>query len=183
MPDLQSVGQRFESTLFRKTDKFPFVAVVLPLAEGAISSYDFTEPRIIMRLRHDSLVGTGDVVIDPAGRTYLLSEHDKASIYNTVLYKTHRCFLINKTVAWEREVAGTTDTLTGLTKGSAKSPLGDIDVLIEQFGREDFDFAMKVREQTRRLVTSAPIELNDIVDGMIVKRLDLSLGVWLAELE
>lgn len=182
MPSLQTIGQRFENNLLR-ADGFPFKAAIMPLDEGAIAAYDFTEPRVIMRLRHDSTVGTGDVVIDPAGRRYLLADHDQNAIYDTVLYKSHRCFLMNKQVLWEREAPGVVDPLTKLKKSAGKVSLGTIDVLVEQFGREDMDFSIKVREQTRRLVTGADIQLNDIVDNMVVKRLDKSLGVWLAEIE
>lgn len=182
MPSLQSVGQRFENNMVR-ADGFPFIAAVMPLDEGAIAAYDFTEPRLVMRLRFDSVVGTGDVVVDPAGRRYLLADHDENSVYDTVLYKSHRCFKMNKQVRWEREASSTVDTLTGLTKSTGKTLIGEIDALIEQFSREDLDGAIKVREQTRRLVTGAEIQLNDIVDNMVVKRLDKSLGVWLAEIE
>lgn len=182
MPSLQTVGRRFENDMVR-ADGFPFKAAIMPLDEGAVAAYDFTEPRIIMRLRHDSTVTTGDVVVDPSGRRYLLADHDANAVYNEVLYKSHRCFLMNKRVKWTRESTGVTDPLTGLKKSVGTVDLGTIDVLVEQFGREDLDFAIKVREQTRRLVTGAQIRLNDIVDDMIVKRLDLSLGVWLAEIE
>lgn len=182
MPTLATIGRRFENDMVR-ADGFPFKGVVLPMEEGTTASYDFTEPRITIRLRSDSVVGTGDIVIDPAGRRYLLADHDTNSVYNTILYKSHRGFLMNRQVLWQREAEGVIDPLTQLSKGEAKVSLGTIDVLIEIFGREDLDGTIKVREQTRRLVTGAPIQLNDIVDDMVVKRIDLALGVWVAEIE
>ncbi len=183
MPSLDKVGQRFEST-FTTSYGMPFAAAIMPLDEGAVASYDFTEPRVIIRVRVDSVAKTGDVIIDPAGRRFLLADHDQNSVYDTVLYRSHKGFSMNRQVLWERQGEGVIDPLTGLEKsGAGKISLGMIDVLIEQFGREQLDTALRVKEQSRRLVTGAEIQLGDIVEDMIVKRLDKSLGIWLAEIE
>lgn len=182
MPSLQTVGRRFENEMVR-ADGFPFKATVIPQKDDPGVSYDFSEPRISIRVRHDSVVNVGDIVLDPAGRRYLLATHDEPSIQNQILYRTHLAYPINKTVAWERPSGGVKDPLTGLSKGGGRDKIADIEVLIEMFGREDMDFAIKVREQTRRLITAAPVQLNDIVDNMIVKRVDKQLGIWVAEIE
>jgi len=182
MPSLQTVGRRFENDMFR-VDGFPFKGIVVPLEDSPPAPYDFTEMRTLIRVRHDSSIQSGDIVIDPTGRKFLLADHDSNVIYDTVSYRSHRAYPINKRVLWEREKTSVKDPLTGLDKSSGKETLGEIDVLIELFGREDMDFAIKVREQARRLITSADIRENDIVDNMIVKRLDRSLGVWVAEIE
>jgi hypothetical protein len=182
MPSLQTVGRRFENNMVR-VDGLPFKGIVVPLEDSPPAPYDFTESRTIIRVPHISVVKTGDVVIDPAERKFLLADHDQNIVYDTISYRSHRAFPINKRVMWQREEDTVIDPLTGLSKGTGKVDLGEIDVLIELFGREDFDFAIKVREQTRRLVTGAPIQLNDIVNDMVVKRVDLALGVWVAEIE
>lgn len=182
MPSLQTVGRRFENNMIR-VDGFPFKGIVVQLEDSPPAPYDFTEPRTIIRVPNDSIVQTGDVVIDPVGRRWLLADHDQNVIYDTVSYRSHRSYLLNKRVLWEREQEGIVDPLTQLPKGSGKIALDEIDVLIEMYGREDFDYAIKVREQTRRLITGVPIQLNDIVDNMVVKRVDKSLGVWVAEIE
>lgn len=182
MPSLQTVGRRFENNMLR-VDGFPFKGIVVPLEDSPPAPYDFTESRTIIRVPNESVIKTGDIVVDPVGRKFLLADHDQNVVYDTVSYRSHRAFPINKRVLWQREENGVLDPLTQLPKGTGKTNLGEIDVLIELFGREDFDFAIKVREQTRRLVTGAPIQLNDIVDDMVVKRVDLALGVWVAEIE
>lgn len=182
MPNLQTVGRRFE-TEFYTVAGYPFQGVIQPLDEGSVASYDFTEPRMIMRVRYDCPVHTGTVFADQAGRKFLMADHDIGGAHDDLLYRTHRIYRMNATVEWARQTPGGVDALTGLTKSAGKTTLGQIDAMIEVFGREDLDPSIKVREQTRRLVTNAPIQLGDMVDGMIVKRLDKSLGVWVAEIE
>jgi hypothetical protein len=182
MVDLQTVGRRFESELFTETG-YPFPGVIMPLDEGAIASYDFTEPRFILRVRNDSPVHTGMIIMDPVGRKFIMADHDEAFVYDVNIYRTHRLFHVNKQAIWQREAQGATDALTGLKKSAGKQTLGTIDVLIEAYGREDLDTQIRVKEQRRRLVTSASVRLGDIVDNMVIKRLDKALGIWLAEIE
>jgi hypothetical protein len=183
MPSLQTVGRRFESELYTETG-YPFPGVIEPLDEGAVASYDFTEPRLILRVRHDCPVVTGSHLMDPAGRKYIMANHDVGLAYDQTLYKTHRLFLCNKTVLWERDGVGTTDPLTGLkVSDGARQNLGTIDVLIEQYGREQTDVQIRIAEQRRRLVTSSPVQLGDLIDNMLVRRVDAALGIWIAEIE
>lgn len=182
MPSLETVGRRFENKMVR-ADGFPFTAAVMPMDEGGVAAYDFSYPRIYFRLRRDSAVGTGDIVIDPAGRRYLLADHDQPAIYNTILYRSHLAFQMNSTPVWQRESKGVRDPLTGLNRAGGKDELGRIEALIEMFGRESRDGAIRVAEQTRRMVTNAPIQLGDVIDDMVVRRLDTALGVWVAEIE
>jgi hypothetical protein len=182
MPSLDTVGRRFENDMIR-ADGYPFKAAVMPHADSVPSSYDFTELRSLIRVRAESIVGTGDVVIDPAGRRYILADFDANPVANTIVYRTHLAYPVNRRPLWQRESAGVIDPLTKLRRAGERVTLGQIDALIEVFGREDMDPSMKVREQTRRLVTNVPIQLNDIVEDMVVKRVDASLGIWVAEIE
>lgn len=182
MPDLQTIGRRFESTLYTAAG-FPVKGVVLPNRDDAGVTFDFSEPRITIRLRHDTPVKLGEILADPAGRKYLLAVHDSNSVYDKVLYNTVLAYPINKTVKWERISGGAIDTLTGLKKSGSKQTMGTIDVLVEMMLREDMDPAIRVREETLRLITASPIQLNDIVDNMVVKRVNQARGVWVAEIE
>lgn len=182
MPSLQTIGRRFENDMVR-ADGFPFKAVVLPLDDSTGVSYDFSEPRLIVRLRHDSSVGSGQVVMDPAGRRLLLGTHDENSIYNEVLYKSCVAYILNTEAKWERPTEGETDPLTKLKRGAGRTPMGTIEALIEPMMRERTDGTIRVRESAYRLVTGAPVELGDFVNDMVVKRLDNLRGIWVGEIE
>lgn len=182
MPSLDTVGRRFENKMVR-ADGFPFSGAVMPLDEGGVAAYDFSYPRTYLRLPKQSVVNTGDIIIDPAGRRFLLADHDEPAIYNTILYRSHLMFPLNSVCVWQRESKGVKDPLTGLARAGGKDELGNIEALIEMFGRESRDGAIRVAEQTRRMVTNAPIQLGDVIDDMIVRRLDRALGIWVAEIE
>lgn len=183
MPSLKTTGRRFESELYTDTG-YPFPGVIIPIDEGAVAAYDFTEPRFIMRVRDDCPIHVGTLIQDPNNRIFITGEHDEQFVYDEILNKTFVLFHCNHKVAWERPAETSTDALTGLKRSTGvKTPLGTIDVLIEQLQRENMDTQLRIKEQTRRLITSAPIRLGDIVDNMVVKRIDQFRGIFVAEIE
>lgn len=183
MPSLQTVGRRFESELYTDTG-YPFPGVIFPLDEGEVASYDFTEPRFLLRARHDCPIHIGTLIQDMNNRVFIVARHDEQFVYDTELNRTFALFYTNHRVAWERTTQTSIDTLTGLPRSTGvKTSLGTIDVLIEQLQREDLDSQMRIKEQKRRLITSANIRLGDVVDNMIVRRIDEFRGIYVAEIE
>lgn len=178
---LNNTGRRFESRM-TTIGGFPFVGDIQAMDEGHVPSYDYSDPRLVLRVRHLCPVGTGSVIVDPAGRRYLLGDHDQATDYNQIHYRTHRMFHMSRQVEWKREVQ-TLDPVTQLKKGAGRELLGNIWVLIERMTREPTGGPMGVKEQVRQLITGEDIQLGDIVDDMIVKRLDVVLGVNVAEIQ
>lgn len=178
---LNNAGRRFES-LMTTIGGFPFVGDIQALGEAGVPSYDYSEPRLILRVRHLCPVMTGSIIIDPAGRKYLLADHDSANDYNEIHYRTHRLFHMNTHATWQRETS-VLDPVTQLKKSTGRANLGPIWVLIERMGREPTAGPIGVKEQIRQVITSEEIKLGDILDGMIVKRLDTVLGVTLAEIQ
>lgn len=178
---LNNSGRRFES-LLKTVGGFPFMGDIQAADEGHVPNYDFSDPRLILRVRHLCPVNTGSMIIDPAGRRFLLADHDQASDYNQIHYRTHRLFHMNKQVTWKRETQ-IIDPLTKLAKGVGREPLGNPWVLIERMTREPPAGQLGVKEQVRQLITGEDIKLGDIIDDMIVKRLDTVLGVNLAEIQ
>lgn len=178
---LNNTGRRFES-LMTTIGGFPFVGDVQAMDEGHVPSYDYSDPRLVLRVRNLCPVGTGATIIDPAGRRYLLGDHDTASDYNQIHYRTHRMFHMSRQVTWQREVQ-ITDPVTQLKKGSGRALIGMPWVLIERMTREPTGGPMGVKEQVRQLITGEDIQLGDIVDDMVVKRLDVVLGVNVAEIQ
>ncbi len=178
---LSNAGQRFESML-KTLQGFPFPGVVMALDEGSVPSYDFSIPRHIIRVRLNSPVNVGSEVIDPAGQKYVLAEHDIATADGKALYRTHRAFSLNKQVMLQRE-STVTDPLTGMAKGTGRVDIGLIWIMDEYVQREEIDLAFRVKEQVRRVVTSADVRLNDIILDMVVRRIDDALGIKLIELQ
>jgi hypothetical protein len=181
MPSLAKTGHRFRSLLVR-SDGLEFEGTIFPAEEGSVPSYDFSSPRLLLRLDHDAIPQTRDTIFDAFGRAFLMADHGETIIGNTKLYRVHRLFELTHTVPWERNVT-VADPLTGLARSTSRQLLGNITCQIEMYGRERSDPQMRIKEEVRRLVTGANIQLNDFVDNMVVKRKDLVLGVWLAEIQ
>ncbi|KQS84258.1 hypothetical protein [Rhizobium sp. Leaf383] len=181
MVSLKTAGLRFNSTMFR-SDNMPFEGTVEQDAEGKLIGYDFSAPRRLLRVSADCLVNTLDVIRDIAGRWFLVADHDASFAYGVIEYRSHMLIPLNKNVSWARETT-TLDPLTKREKAAGKVDLGQIWVLIERVNREQADGTMRVKEETVTCFSSAELKLGDIVDNMVVKRVNIVRGVYLSELQ
>jgi hypothetical protein len=181
MVSLKTAGLRFDSLMYRD-DGLPFKGTVEQDLEGKLIGYDFSFPRRLLRVSPDCLVQTLDVIIDGLERRYLVADHDGSFAYNVAEYRSHMLIPLTEQVAWERETQ-VIDPLTKRPKSAGRQPLGDIWILPERVNREQADGTMRVKEQSFTVFTAAKLELNDIVRGMTVKRIDVVRGVYLAEIQ
>lgn len=178
---LANVSRRAESML-KTIDGFPFPGTIFAQNEGTVPSYDFSEPRFLVRVRMSSPVVSGMIIVGIDGRKFITADHDQASLSGEMLYRTLKLFPANRNMKWERETT-ITDTLTGLEKGTGKADLGTIWCMNEPITKEPIDLTLRIKEQMFRIITNADIKENDVLDGMIVRRIDNVLGVKLIELQ
>lgn len=181
MPSLASAGLRFNS-LMHRTDGMPFHGTIEPDLEGKLIGYDFSFPRRLLRVSADCKIKTRDVIRDVLNRHYLVADHDGSFAYNVIEYQSYMLIPLVKRVSWQRE-ASVTDPLTKLAKSAGKQDLGMIWILPERVGREMADNTMRVKEEVETVFTAHELELNDIVDGMSVRRINVVRGVYLAEVQ
>lgn len=181
MVSLKTAGLRFNSQMTR-FDGMPFEGTIEPDLEGKLIGYDFSFPRRLLRVSADCPIKTLDAIIDVMGRRYLVADHDGAFSYNEIEYRSHMLIPLVKEVSWKREVT-VVDPLTQLKKSSGKADLGMIWILPERVNREMADTTARVKEETITVFTASKLELNDIVDDMIVKRINVVRGVYLAEMQ
>jgi hypothetical protein len=181
MVSLKTAGLRFNSTMHR-SDDLPFQGTVEPDLEGKLIGYDFSFPRRLLRVSAECPVKTLDVIRDVLGRWYLVADHDGSFAYNVVEYRSHMLIPLNKNVTWQRE-AKVIDPLTKREKSSGKTDLGNIWILAERVNREMADNTLRVKEESITAFTAAEVQLGDIVDNMVVKRVNVVRGVYLAELQ
>lgn len=182
MPSLDRINPRFANR-FQTLSGRHFRGTLQPDDEGSIPSYDFTYPRLTIRVHKDEPCASGDVFTDSWGRHLLLADHDLSLTRDQKLYRVHRVFQVPTQATWMR-ASNTVDALTGLERTSpTRTNMGDIWIAVEIYGRETPDQGLRVSEETRRIITGAPIQLGDLVDNTPVKRLAPIFGVWLAELQ
>lgn len=182
MPSLVRNSARFESDLLIEDSNIFIRGVLFPMSEGDLPSYDFATPRMLLRVDKDCPLATGDMIVDPAGRRLICADHDTGFLHDQILYRTHRLFVATGQYSWQRS-ANVIDPVTGLAKGISKDELGPIWGAMEFYGREQADRVTHIADEMLRFITSAPIELNDIVDGRVVKRLDFAFGIRVAEIQ
>lgn len=173
---LHTLGEVFETQFWSASGR-PFRGVMMPIQDSEVPSYDFSEPRTLMRVRADCPMGVGHVIMDDLDRRWLLATQDA-----TRDWITFKLFPLNAEVRWEREERRR-DLLTNRPMAEGRICLEHLWVLREQGGRERTDGVIRVAEQTHRIITGAPLQLGDFIDNVQVKRVDSVLGVWLAEVQ
>lgn len=180
MLSLRTVSQRFAST-FETSTGFRFSATLSPAAEGSAPN-DFATPRVWLRIDPDLLViDVKAEVQDPAGRWWLLADHEQSVVADQPIYRSFRAFRLTHTVSWTR-VTTVVDTLTGLPKSSGESNLGPIRCVMDP-DRTYRDGVLRVTPNAIQVVTGQAVALGDKIDGRVVKRINPVLGVYLAEIE
>lgn len=181
MVSLATAGTRFNS-LMKTVDGVPFSGSVEQMTEGQLPSYDFSEPRLILRVNFGAPVSAGVMIFDTINRRYLLARMDTSFSRNEAEYTTYRMFFMNALVEWNRPTS-TVDPLTKQPRSGARSPMGNIYVLMERVEREFQDATLRAKEETRRVISNADLKLNDLLNGFQVKRVDKVWGVTLAEVQ
>jgi hypothetical protein len=181
MVSLKTAGLRFNSLMYR-VDGLPFKGTIEQDLEGKLIGYDFSTPRRLLRVSPDCLVKTLDVIVDDMDRYFLVADHDGSFTRNIVEYRSHMLIPLTKKVTWEREVS-VIDPLTRLPKSAGKTLIGEIWILEERINREQADGTIRVKEEGFTVFSSAKLELNDILDGLVVKRVNIFRGVYLAEVQ
>lgn len=177
MPSLSSVARRFQTTIYKENGQ-PFFGTIMPVEEGKIASFDFSSPRLLLRTTTRDVVRARDVILDEIDRRFIVGNHGYSPQGG---HFTFHLYQVLADLPWKRKTE-TTDTLTGLKRAETTVDLGTIPCLIEMTGREFPDRVSNLSEETRRVITSAALELGDQVDDAIVRRIDTALGVTYAEI-
>lgn len=145
-------------------------------------SYDFSSTRFLMRVRFSSIVTSGMMIIDVVGRHFITAELDEAFLQNEPLYRNLRLFPANTLVRWERE-SSSVDPLTQLERGTGKSLVKEVRMMVEPITKEPIDLTLRIQEQKFRVITNEDVKEGDILNDMVVRRVDQALGVKLLELQ
>ncbi len=180
MISLETAGQRFESTLLKESG-LPFKGVFQPLQDQKIYADDYYPPRQILRVHPTTPVAAGEVVVGPNLQWFILGALDHALSGDHSIYMSFQLFPVTHTVVWKRDVVQV-DPLTKLPRSTGKpATIGTLRVLMETVNREAAA-GPNGREEIKRVVTGAAVELNDMIDGMKVKKLNVSRGIRILEL-
>lgn len=178
MVGFASVGARFESTMTSELG-LPFKARIQPIEDSKIYPDDFFQTRQIMRIRPHTPIVPGDVVCIGAQR-FLLGALDNAVSGDIPIYTSFQMYPCNKQVTWKRETT-IPDPLTRVPRSTGLASLGNPWVLMETLVRDVRSSDIRTNEELKRVITGSLVELGDVIDGMVVKKLNITRGVRVLE--
>jgi hypothetical protein len=135
---------------------------------------DFTLPRLLLKVPHDSLIKSGEVVQRLDGSYLLLAENSRTPWYISLWG-----FTANRQVLWGRQKT-VLEPVTGLQRSAEMVPNGEHWVAWEMISREPVDRAMKISDEINRVLTNQPVALGDQLAGQTVRRLVKTLGLNIA---
>lgn len=171
------IPARFQQEL--STDAgFVFMGTISTAPEGNAPAAEYTNPRLWLRVSPELDLAAGAEIIDELGRRFLTAEHETAAH----VYRTFKLVPLTVQVTWTR-VGTVIDPLTRLEKSAELQNLGPIWISRDPSARIFFDPQMHIAPNRVSIATGKDVQLNDMVDGKTVKRINQVLGVRLAECE
>lgn len=162
----------FEDVTLEEGGTFP--VSIQRVSDREFPALDFSPPRLICRVRPQSLLHVGHV-ISRAGVRYVL-----ARLSVTPDYRSFWMFEANRLVEWKKPIT-TTHALTGREKSAGMGPATSLWVGWEIMTRQPYERAIGVSNETTRIITGANVEENDLINGQQVKRVNEALGLKIVE--
>lgn len=154
----------------------PCPATVQRVSDRESPSLDFSAPRLIIRVRPSSLLNVGDIVTRQGVR-FLLAKHS-----TTADYRSFWGFEADREVPWQT-VQTTNHPLTNLPQANGLSAPTNLWVAWEIMTRQPYERDLGVSNELSRVLTAANVQLNDIIAGQQVKRVNHALGLTIAEVQ
>jgi hypothetical protein len=131
----------------------------------------FTAPKLTCRVRPNSLLKTRQTIEIPGDGIYLVGDHSETSEFIT-----HHLYRCDRQAVWQRATSGT-DAVTGLANGTTMTTIGTPWVFWERVARNTYDLTTRLELITYIVATGEDVQINDILDGHQVFRIDKGLGL------
>lgn len=136
---------------------------------------EFSYPKLVGRVRRDSIVRPGHIVEIPGGSRYLCADR-----YEESGWRTFHMFQCDRKVRWTR-MTTKTHALTGVKQADVETDLGEISVMWERVRREFVDLSFRISQERHLVACGADVQIGDRLDDKRVDRVSKSLGVNIAE--
>jgi hypothetical protein len=120
------------------------------------------------------------VIRASAGTTWMLGEHGDAETNRGVLFRSFVMFEATQKFTWKKR-GKTIDPVTKLERDTGLVDQPAIWGCYEP-SPEMFDKQLHSNFETARLITTADVQRDDVVNGMKVNRVDMQLGVRIVTL-
>lgn len=166
---------RFHRWLTTSTGK-RFRGSIAHIGTSGTTSSSFVETRTTLNVLPNEPVAAGELIWD-GNRRFLVGTHDYR-----LGKRVHKLFELTTALSWTRP-QGAPDAVTGLEKSSTPTNLGPLWCVMEIYGRQEVDRAMHNAIERTRIITGDAIQLNDEIDGRLVRRIYQIYGVTVAEIQ
>jgi hypothetical protein len=180
---LPSLGRNFSAFegWLNTTTGLRFRGIIMPASES-VSGSQILENRLLLKTRPNEPVSEGMLVLDQAGRPFLLGRDDTQLSEGASIAKTYRMFRMTGQYSWQRAASGT-DTVTGLAKRTGQTEMGPIYAAIEHLSNLDVDRGTHMTSVKYQVITSAAVQLQDQIDNHLVRRITQVFGIYVCETE
>ena len=154
-----------------------FHAVMDEPPQGAVASYQFTEPRRIIRLRPEQSIPVPSIIKNGANDIFLVADLGSS----VGVFKSYRLFDITGQYTWQRRKKKI-DPVTRLPLDDTELETIDVVWGVMESQPEQFDRQIRSSFEINRFITNKAIQRDDIVDGQRVMRVDRMMGIYVASL-
>lgn len=181
MPSLQRSDDRFGTRLtIIEGGSGQFTGVVSEPNQGEVPSFQFNLPRRLLRVDVAMPLKPGVIVRAAEGTVWMLGEHGDAETSHGTVFRTFRMFEATQKFGWQKR-AKKIDPVTRLETDIGMEDQPPVWGAYEP-SPEMFDRQMRTSFEGGRFITNAPIERDDMIDGRKVSRVDIQLGLRIAQL-
>jgi hypothetical protein len=181
MPSLQRADDRFGTPLtVLEGGSGQFTGVITEPNQGEVPAYLFNLPRRLLRVSASLPVKPGMVVRGTGGTVWMLGEHGDAETNQGIIFRSLVMFEATQQFTWQKR-SKVKDKITGLDKDAGLVAQPSIWGCYEP-SPEMFDRQLHSNFETARLITTADVQRDDVVNGMKVNRVDVQLGVRIVTL-
>lgn len=132
----------------------------------------------LLKVSPRSPARAGQVVVDPEGLRYILTEHMGSYFNGSLTYNTLRMIRADQELPWSRQTTAK-DPITGLAKGTTTQDLGSLNVNVKPINLER---RAKMKPESKvEILSGQELKVGDRLGDYSVTFVDHVLGVWLAE--
>lgn len=176
MSRLKNVGDRFFSNL-KTTSGKSFQGQLGTIPDTSRVS-NFLSTRRYLRVKPDTIVRTNDVVL-ANGVKFIVAEHGD-SFHVDVLNKYFKLFQVDQELNWQRRETYK-DPVTGIMKTDLVNETTK--VYLSTQPRSPIEDRMHIPTPQIVAICNADVQLDDLIGGYIVTKVDHVLGTHLVELK
>lgn len=153
-----------------------FMGIIDEPDQKAPPGYIFTAPRRNLRVDPGVPVQPGTVIRTPGGLLFMLQALGPSEQMGGT-FKSFRLFQATHYLPWQRRIE-TIDTVTQMNKDGGLASLGMIYCSYEPEQKQQLDRTLHTSFETALVLTTSPLQRDDLVNGYKVDRADNMGALW-----